>query len=28
LLVTAAVLTGLALVRHGELTWWPLPWTS
>jgi hypothetical protein len=27
-LVAAAVLTGLALVRHGQLTWWPLPWTS
>jgi predicted Ser/Thr protein kinase len=27
LLLTALVLTGVAVARHGELTWWPFPWT-
>jgi serine/threonine protein kinase len=26
LVLAALVLTGLALARHGELTWWPFPW--
>jgi predicted Ser/Thr protein kinase len=28
LLLAAVVLTALALTRHGELAWWPLPWAS
>ena len=28
LLLAAAVLTALAFVRHGQLTWWPFPWGS
>ncbi len=28
LLLAAGVLTALAVVRHGQLTWWPLPWSS
>ncbi|MEP6649895.1 MAG: protein kinase [Lapillicoccus sp.] len=28
LLLATAVLTTLALVRHGQLTWWPFPWPS
>ena len=28
LLVVAAVLVVVALVRHGQLTWWPVPWST
>jgi serine/threonine protein kinase len=28
LLLAAAVLTALAFVRHGQLSWWPFPWRS
>ena len=28
LLLAAAVLAVLAFMRHGQLTWWPLPWGS
>jgi serine/threonine protein kinase len=28
LLLAAAVLAVLAFARHGQLTWWPLPWGS
>ena len=27
LLLVAAVLVVVALMRHGQLTWWPFPWT-
>jgi serine/threonine protein kinase len=27
LLLVAAVLVVVALIRHGQLTWWPFPWT-
>jgi serine/threonine protein kinase len=27
LLLVAAVLVVVALLRHGQLTWWPFPWT-
>ena len=28
LLLAAAVLTALAFVRHGQLSWWPFPWRN
>jgi hypothetical protein len=28
LVLAAAVLTAVAFVRHGQLTWWPFPWIS
>jgi hypothetical protein len=28
LLIVATVLVVVALVRHGQLTWWPFPWST
>jgi len=28
LLLAAVVLAVVAFARHGQLTWWPLPWGS
>jgi hypothetical protein len=28
LLAVAAVLVVVALMRHGQLTWWPFPWST
>ena len=28
LLIVATVLVVVALVRHGQLTWWPVPWST